>query len=512
MIRSRFNPLLSLSILVALILSSCAPLLTPTPTPPPVEVRFEPADCMFGDVNGVDCGYLYVPEDRSQPGGAQIRLAVAIIRSSNPNPAPDPVLPLFSWLSGPGAHALYSTQGFMIGFKGILANRDVILLDRRGAGYSSPALDCPELKSQALEDAPQNLSQEASEQHRFEAYRVCHDRLEQEGINLSVYTSAEDAADVNDLRVALGYKEWNIYGDTYGARLALRIMRDFPEGVRSVVLDSVYPPQANWDAEAAVNAERALNLLFERCASDEACNAAYPNLETVFYEAATQLDANPISLDVVSQETQDKTSVLINGDRMINLIVHLLNLTDALPYIPGWIYKFYEGDAGSDFMLKPLMYFFVFSHEVSSEGKGLSVQCGEEISVRSTQDSEAANAEVSPRLQETVDQGRYLALCPAWDVEPTAAIEIQPVVSDIPTLLLTGDNDPGLPPAWSIATAENLSHSYYFEFLWASQGLVYGASPASVCAKSMISAFLADPTTKPASTCMDGLRVTFVTQ
>lgn len=511
--KSQFQLFLSVSIFTGLILNACAPLQTqPGPTPTSAKVRFEPADCMFGDVNGVDCGYLYVPEDRSQPGSVQIKLAVAIIRSSNPNPAPDPVILLFSWLGGPGNYALYSTQGFMIAFKETLANRDVIVLDQRGVGYSLPALECRELKSQALQDAPQNLSQDELQRHRFQAYQTCHDRLEQAGINLSTYTNAAIAADVNDLRTALGYKEWNIYGDSYGARLALRIMRDFPTGVRSVVLDSVYPPQANWDAEAAANAERALNLLFERCASDEACNATYPDLESVFYAAVTQLDENPMSFDIASQETQEKVTVLINGDRMINLIVQLLYVTDALQYIPGWIYKFYEGNANNDFILKNFMYFFVFSHEGASEGTRLSIQCGEELSVRSAEEVEAANAAVPLRLQESLDQGKYLSMCSAWDVEPVTGIDIQPVISDIPTLILTGDNDPASPPDWSISTAEKLSNSYYFELPWASHGLIYGATPASICAKSLISTFIVNPTTKPNSACVDRLTVNFVTK
>jgi pimeloyl-ACP methyl ester carboxylesterase len=197
---------------------------------------------------------------------------------------------------------------------------------------------------------------------------------------------------------------------------------------------------------------------------------------------------------------------------MINLITHLLTFGDMLPYIPKWIYESYEGNAGSDFSLKAYMQYFPFSHEISSEGKGLSVQCGEKISSSSAQAAEAANTEVSPRLQESVNQGRYLALCPAWNVEPATETEIQPVVSDIPTLLLTGDNDPGSPPAWGISTAENLSNSHYFEFPWASEGLLYGASPASICARSMIDAFIADPTLTPDSACIDNLSVTFMTR
>lgn len=511
--KSQYQLFLSATILVVLILNACAPLQTPPGlTPPPAEVRFEPADCMFSDLNGVDCGYLYVPEDRSQSGSPEIKLAVAIIRSTNPTPAPDPVLFLVSWLGGPGSQFVEFTEGLMIAVKGIRDNRDVIVFDQRGTGYSSTSLECSEVENQVIQDAPQNLNEAESERHRFQAYRACYDRLSETDINLAAYTNTANAADANDLRVALGYTEWNIVGDTHSTRLALTIMRDFPEGVRSVVLDSAYPPQANLDTEAAANAERALNLLFERCASDDTCNTAYPDLETVFYDAATQLDTKPISFDVVSQETRKEVEVLINGDRLINLINYLLGITDALPYIPSWIYKFYEGNAGSDFMLKSYMQFFIFSHEISSEGKGLLVQCGEKISVSSAQATETTAAETSQRLQATVAQGRYLSLCPAWEIEPPVESEIQPVVSDIPTLLLTGDNDPGFPPAWSVSTAENLSNSYYFEFPWASQGLLYGASPASVCAKSMTSAFIANPITKPDSACIERLTVDFVTR
>lgn len=512
--KSQFRSIPSVSLLTMLILSACAPLQTPPSSAlTPAEVRFEPAECMFdNDINGVDCGYLYVPEDRSQPSGTQIQLAVAIIRSPNPNPAPDPVLLLANGLGSPGAYVLYSTQGFKFVLKDILANRDVILLDQRGSGYSLPALECPELKSQALQDAPQNLSQEELQRHRFQAYRACHDRLEEAGINLPTYTNAAIAADVNDLRLTLGYKEWNIYGDSYGAQLTLRIMRDFPEGIRSVILDSIYRPQENVDTEAAINVERALKLLFERCASDEACNATYPDLETVFYDTAAQLDADPISLDVVSLETQEKIPVLINGDRMINLIVRLLYITDALPYIPGWIYKFYEGDANGDFMLKSYMYFFVFKHEFTSEGLGLSVQCNEEISVRSAEETESTNAEVPLRLQESLEQGKYLSMCSAWEIEPVTGIELQPFISDIPTLILAGDNDPVSAPDWSVSTAEELSTPYFFELPWASHGLIYGTTSASICANKMISAFITDPTMKPDSACVDKLTVNFMTK
>ena len=124
----RFDPFLSVSLLVGLILSGCI-LPAPIPKSTPAGVRFIPADCMFGVTKGIDCGYLYVPEDHSQPDGTQIKLAVAIIRSSNSNPAPDPVVYLYG---GPGSLFMEATPALPLIFSQILANRDLIVFDQRG--------------------------------------------------------------------------------------------------------------------------------------------------------------------------------------------------------------------------------------------------------------------------------------------------------------------------------------------------------------------------------------------
>jgi len=416
------------------------------------------------------------------------------------------------WLPGAGAYTLEYTQGFMVALKDILANRDVVLFDQRGTGYSSPALNCPEVGKQTLEDAPQNLNETELQRHLFQAYRACHDRLENAGINLSAYTESESAVDINDLRKALGYTEWNLYGDSYGARLALRVMRDFPEGIRSVVLDSVYPLEVNIDAEAVANADRALKRIFDECAADETCNAAYPDLELMLYDAATQLDLSPISLELTNPDTQSKITMSVNGDRMINMLVFLSSIPDVLPYIPQWIYKFHDGSVASDFMLKGYLSLFPFLDTYASTGMGLSVQCGAESNGASAQSNEMDNATINPRLQEAVNYGRYLALCPAWELEPNTGAEVKPVVSDIPTLLLSGDNDPISPPAWSALTAENLSNSYSFELPWASFNTsIGGNSDAARCAKRIASAFITDPKAKPDATCIDKLKVNFVT-
>jgi pimeloyl-ACP methyl ester carboxylesterase len=452
--------LLSLSILITLVMSGCAPptpaqTQTPeptlttvpsqTPTLPPTHTpaRFETADCALFRISvrtKTECGYLFVPEDRTQPNSPLIQLAVAIVRSSSPNPAPDPIVFL---QGGPGVNALdmltvLSTIYNVSPFYDFLADHDLIVFDQRGVGYSTPSLNCPEVEKQTYEDLSLNLSREEAQQNSIQAFQACHDRLLKEGRNLAAYTSSSNAADVNDLRLALGYAEWNLYGVSYGTRLALTVMRDFPEGVRSVILDSVYPPQVDGYAEKVGNAERALNLLFDRCAANPLCNATYPELKTIFYDTVDHLDSNPITLPLTHPATGKRYDLLINGDGFIGLIFNLIYFTDALPNLPGFIFAIHEGRLDYlDTRMKQFLSSFVFQGDYFSEGMYISIQCNEEASFSSPQAVTMTNATVSPRFQDafTSIQPPIFEICAVWDSKRASAIENQSVVNDIPTLI-----------------------------------------------------------------------------
>lgn len=484
---------------------SGVPAATPSPTASPA--RFEKAACEFPKFSGmgkIECGYLSVPEDRSQPNSSSIKLHVAIVRSSSPQPAPDPVVYLHG---GFGGEALSMLQYQLPLFREVFADHDVIVFDQRGGGFSRPSLNCPEVEDQLYQDFTQNLSREEAQQHYAQAAQACHDRLVGEGVNLAAYTSAANAADVNDLRVALGYAEWNLYGVSYGTRLALTVMRDFPVGVRSAILDSVYPPQVDIDAELAGNAERAFDLLFDRCAADAGCNAAYPDLKTVFYDTVAQLDANPRTVHLTRPKTGQSYAMVVNGDRLVRAVFQMLYSTDTLPSLPKMIYELHAGRADT-FRQYPIR--IAFSADYVSEGVGFSVKCSEETSFSSPQVVATANAAVPPRLRDASDDTLLFTVCAGWGARPAPAIENQPVASAIPTLILAGDSDPITPPRWGRAAAETLSKSYTFEFPGVGHG-VLGAGPWGSCSEGMASAFLADPGSAPDSTCLSGSGVFFVT-
>ena len=513
MTQSQFNSLLSISLLVALAISGCgsaalSPMPAPTPAPTPVPARFEAGPCQFPVPEGkIDCGVLFVQEDRSEPNSPLIQFPVAVIRSSNPKPAPDPVVYLNG---GPGAYSLDNLSFLPTLFKEVWADRDLIVFDQRGAGYASPSLNCPEADDQFYQDLGQNLTEKETQQHRVQAMHACRERLIKQGVNLAAYTSAANAADVDDLRSALGYAKWNLYGVSYGTRLALTVMRDFPDGVRSAILDSAYPPQVDAEAELAGNAERAINLFFERCAADTKCNTAYPNLKDAFYETVVRLDTTPLTVTLTRPNTGQSYEAVVNGKRLIVDLFLMLYSTNGLPYVPALIDELHA-ERGA-YMLRQFLNQTAFLDDYISEGMNAAIRCGEEVSFTSPQAIATASATVSPRLRDTL-QRRFifpdLAMCAEWGTKPAAAIENQPVVSDIPTLILAGDNDPITPPAWGKLAAQTLSHSHFFEFPWVGHA-VLGAGVWGSCSQSMVSAFIADPNSAPDATCLSKLKVFFI--
>ncbi|MCA9906963.1 MAG: alpha/beta fold hydrolase, partial [Anaerolineae bacterium] len=197
-----------------------------------------------------------------------------------------------------------------------LANHELVIFDQRGTGYSEPSLACPESEELMLSTLDEDLDSEQSKGLLLQMVTACHDRLRGEGIDLAAYNSRENAADVDDLRRALGYDQWDLYGISYGTRLAQTVMRDFPDGVRSVVLDSTYPLSADLTVDTIANMDRAFDTFFAGCAANAACSEAYPDLENRFFALADTLNATPILVPVLHVFTGQQLEALVDGDTM----------------------------------------------------------------------------------------------------------------------------------------------------------------------------------------------------
>jgi pimeloyl-ACP methyl ester carboxylesterase len=285
------------------------------------------------------------------------------------------------------------------------------------------------------------LSAEGNEQIILDAFRQCRDRLLGQGVDLSAYHSAASAADLNDLRLALGYDRLNLYAISYGTRLALTLMRDRPESVRSAVLDSVYPLQVNLYTALAPNADRAFNVFFQQCAADPGCNTSYPDLRAVFYQLVDQLNANPIALSMYVGGVEQ--SVRLDGGLLIDvLFVGLYNPT-VTASMPQMIHNVRQGDY--EILRDRLAQYF---DPGGALGMQMSVQCAEEIPFNAVEEAYAAAQGLPPQIAAfyPVTVRPLFAVCSAWTGIAPDPRENLPVVSDIPTLIFAGDHDPITPP------------------------------------------------------------------
>ena len=259
--------------------------------------RFEPTPCPSFDLHdeSAECGFLIVPENRDVPGKRTLRLAVAVLKSRSADPQPDPVIYLHG---GPGGSAISGASGWLD--HPLRKDRDFILLDQRVTGYSEPAL-CPDLSRDDMLVVARDLSPDEAMAAQLASSLACRDALLEKGVDLGSYNSDASAADLVDLRGVLGYGSWNLYGISYGTKLALTALRNSPEGIRSVILDSAYPPGVRSFNQRTINLVRALKVLFAACASDAACHTAYPDLKESFFETMEQLRERPLTVRIIDE-------------------------------------------------------------------------------------------------------------------------------------------------------------------------------------------------------------------
>jgi pimeloyl-ACP methyl ester carboxylesterase len=466
--------------------------------------RIEATDCGFDWWDDtIMCADLIVPEDRTNPDSPTIRLRFTVIPPYGDNVVQDPVVYLEG---GPGGDLLpYMPMSY-----GVVApfneKRTVVLFDQRGTGFSRPGLDCPEYDNTLYELLGEDVTSDVSRQRVLDALSQCKRRLESRGVNIAAYNSAENAADLEDLRRVLGYSEWNLYGISYGTRLALTAMRDQPEGIRSVILDSVVPLEVSLYDDMSANLDRALNVLFLDCTLDEACNTAYPRLGTIFYDTVTQLNSNPGEVRINHPTTRMEYTVRIDGNQLIGLAFGALYSPSWFALLPAIIYDTYRGDYS---LLASTLESVLEDQEGFSMGMHFAVQCSEEAPF-ATREGVMASLNAFPALQsyfetEANTGTMVLNICEQWTGRPPAAHENAPVISDIPTLVQSGQYDPITPPRWGAMVADSLSNSFNFEY----RALGHGASVSDLCPLLMALEFIDDPSQTPDDDCMEEMEAPY---
>ncbi|MFN8495843.1 MAG: alpha/beta fold hydrolase [Caldilineaceae bacterium] len=513
----RFNHFLTLLVLAALILSACQPIQAPVAQTAPMQTkgytpRYESAPCKYDIPEGdkVECGYLTVPEDRSHPERRLIRLYVVNFKSKSANPAPDPVILLHGGPGGPGAFMSYLWTATSTA--DLRAERDNIMLEHRGTNYSEPALYCPETKANVADLVGMSFAEEV--EWSGAALRACAERLQKAGWNLSSYNAQEAAADVMDLRVALGYPTINVLGVSYGTLPAMQLLRYKPEGIRSIVVDSVEVPEVNWITEMITTTHHLLNNVFQACANDAACKAAYPDLETAFSKVTAQLRAKPVTV-TIQDEAKNSYTITVDDLKFVQFVSDSAFVAMDYLNLPSVIYTAYQGDfqptakawfdrvAGRHGETGPGSWSWsmglYYTAECMQDGSDMTLEQARAILDKASGDPSIHDWAVTSYLTDT------LAVCPAWKLTPpNPNVAVEPVTSEIPTLMLVNTFDNGLPPYLSRPAAERLPHSYFIE-------LPAGhASVLTDCGVKIAKQFLADPAKPPDTSCTKEMKQEWV--
>lgn len=427
------------------------------------------ADCRLPKLAvAARCGTLSVPENRAEPSGRKIDIFVAVMPANTASPRRDPFVVL---AGGPGQAASHLAP-FASRLAEIRRTRDVVLIDQRGTGRSSP-LDCEAF-------APRDDVEAMLVTDPVPMARECLAELRTKGVDPTQYTTRAWIDDIDAVRSALGYPTLNLWGGSYGSRVALEYLRAYPSHVRSVVLDGVAPPELRTPLDVWATRERAIDAVFGACEASAACRGAHPDLAATLARITAELGERGRVVSVADPRTGATIEITLTHDAFLAGLVPLTYVPELASLLPEVIGRAAAGDFG------PLL---ATARLVSGE---LSEQMSAALhySVVCTEDApriRAADRQLLAGLRMRSLAENVLAVCDVWPRGRATPDSAEPVASDVPVLILSGALDPVTPPEYGAKVAATLPNSRHI----VAGGYGHIVSPHG-CAPRLLAAFVAE--------------------
>lgn len=433
------------------------------------------------------CGWVELPERRGEAARRSHRLPVMVLHSRALPPAPDPILYLEG---GPGLSPFGPADGeeermeaWWSSTAAFRHTRDVILYEPRGAVRAEPGADCPELDALATGPVPHPRRRDELE---AAAVAACAERLGRNGpdpAGLSTPTAAEDALAIAD---ALGVGVVNLYALSYGTRVGLEVIRRAGTRVRAAVLDGVFPPDVNAREEQAALAHRAFRRLFDDCAGNRRCRAAFPDLEKRVVQRLLRLDKAPAKVAdtrLTATLVVDAVLAAMADGEPVGELPELLDAVARGRYdgLLPWLRPSWTGDPDT------------------AEGLALSIECRETVNAADPARVAAGLARRAPFLPADDPGPRLCSGWPAGDPDPAERL---PVASPVPVLLLSGAYDPVTPPEWGERAASTLPRGRHVVFRSAGHGVTL----LDACAAAMAARFIERPDPAAPALCPSAAR------
>jgi pimeloyl-ACP methyl ester carboxylesterase len=391
------------------------------------------------------CGTYRVWENRELKQGRQIPLSLIVLDALNPGRKPDPLVFL---QGGPGDAPSFNARFYSNVFANVRQTHDLVLIDLRGTGKSA-ALTCPEL---AQPDQSGVLSADLLD---VKALRACRQRLEQNA-DLRFYTTEIAVDDLDEVRQALGYRQINIYGTSYGTRVAQVYMRRHPAALRTVSLKGVVPPSLAFPESHARAGEEAWGQLVQRCLNDVDCARNYPTLDQDFRRLLKRLEESPPLLSIPPGNNSVASKVKVTRGLFAEAFRNVLYSPEASARAPSLVKTISNGDEQT-IAATTLGTRLLVSGGRLAAGFFLSVSCTEDVPYLPKDIAllTAGTFGGDYRLRQ------QMAACAVWPKGEVSPQHRQQTKSAIPTLLLSGEFDPVTPPTGGEEVLRGLSHGLH---------------------------------------------------
>lgn len=303
-------------------------------------IKFEKTESFFPNIEileeeNIIWGYLTTPENWSRPDGRKIKIAASVLKNQSQKENANAVVFI---QGGPGASGIESIMTWLD--HPLRELNDVILIDVRGTGFSEPRL-CPDLGNEFLQILAKNQSPEEDERQKTAAAMLCKQELLNKGVDIEAYHSISIAKDIHSLKEELKYKEWNVYGVSYGTYIAQVYADKYPNDIKSLVLDSAIDNISDYYTENTSNYIKSLEKVFDKCKNAPDCNRQFPDLERMYYETIEQLKKEPLSVKV-DKELIDTGKFTYNAEDFKVAIQQALYHKQLVEVIPLLIYQTYQ--------------------------------------------------------------------------------------------------------------------------------------------------------------------------
>jgi pimeloyl-ACP methyl ester carboxylesterase len=428
-----------LAILACLCLPGSALAAAPAP-----KLELKPCTSIAGLPAEARCGAYEVWENRAAQSGRKIPLRVVVIPAQGPERLSDPFI---YFEGGPGQSSVAAAPLILQEVGALRRRRDILLVDFRGTGGSA-GLFCPELQSAGIQGFLDDF-------YPPEQVKACAELL-RKTVDLRWYTNDTSVDDIDEVRAALGYGKLNIFGASGGTRAAQVYLRRHPESVRTMTLSGVLPMDERMPFWMARHAQRALDGLLAECAQDEGCHAAFPKLRDDVAAVLRQVEKAPVTVTITDNQTGKPLDVRLTRNGVAQILRYMLYFTPAASLLPLHVHLAAQGD------WKPLAEnarrFAAHGGTVIADGYYLSLTCAEDVPFIRDDEIPAA---VAGTFLGDLRIRKQQAACKVWPVPPVDRRFLDPVTSDVPVLLTSGERDPGTPPANAERVARTLKNSLH---------------------------------------------------